>query len=132
MSRAGRAASWRVAVAAVLGLTWRPAPAPAGPTWRRVEASGYETPADAVNPLQFGRAYQLPPFGRGNGLEALFWTALARVPAARSEPLLEALAEAGIAGWAAPVRGAPALEDLWSASAESEQAQDVVMRILRD
>ncbi len=133
VSRAGRTASLRYALAAVLGLVRPPVEVPVRASWRRAEASGWEAPADAVNPLQFGRAYQLPPFGRGNGVEALFWTALARVPADRADALLTALAGDGIAGWAAPVRGsgrAAALEDVWAASAEVERAQDVAMRVL--
>ena len=137
MSRAGRIASWWFAVVAVLGLVPRSAPATARSGWRRAEASGFEAPADAVNPLQFGRAYQLPPFGRGNGLEALFWTPLARVRGEHAEPVLAALARAGIAGWAAPVRsrigaarGTGAGEDLWAASVDLERAQDVLMRAL--
>ncbi|MFD1722753.1 hypothetical protein [Amnibacterium endophyticum] len=131
-----RAASWRWTAAALLGLTGPARPASSRSPFRRSEASGYEAPAAAVNPLQFGRAYQLPPFGRGNGIEALFWTPLARVPADIAPGVLVALAAAGIPGWAAPVRparrGAPPHEDLWASSAEVERAQDVVMQVLRD
>jgi hypothetical protein len=93
----------------------------------------------AVNPLQFGRAYQLPPFGRGNGLEALFWTPSERLPAAVVDDVLAALRLEGVAAWVAPARlpavdhrSADAPHDLWVASDRLDEAQDVVMRVLRN
>ena len=61
-----RGALWRYAVTAVLGLSGRRVPAAADRFRRSAAASSYEAPVGAGNPLQFGRAYQLPPFGRGN------------------------------------------------------------------
>ncbi len=96
------AALWRYALTAVLGLPRRPLPG-AGPR-RNAAASSFEAPLEAVNPLQFDRAYWLSPFGRGNGLEALFWAPLAEVPDDRVDAVLAALEQQGIAAWAAPVR----------------------------
>lgn len=136
VSAAGRVvASWRYSLLTLLGLSWGRDVRADRPSRRAVAASGWEAPADAVNPLQFGRPYQLPPFGRGNGLEALFWAPLARMPAARAEACLDALAREDIPGWAAPVRrsGAsePGTQDVWAASASLDAAQDVLMRVLR-
>ena len=92
----------------------------------------------AANPLQFGRAYQLPPFGRGNGLDALFWTPSERLPAERVDAALAALRARDIPAWAAPARlpgidhrSADAPHDLWVASDRFDEAQDVVMRVGR-
>ncbi|HEY8318394.1 MAG TPA: hypothetical protein VIG76_06145 [Amnibacterium sp.] len=124
----------RSAVSVLLGLSGRRTP-PAE-RGRRSAASSFEAPIAAANELQFGRAYWLPPFGRGNGLEALFWAPIAQVPAGLADPVLEALAAEDIAAWAAPARGADAEaggvpQDLWVASAELDAAQDVLMRVLR-
>jgi hypothetical protein len=127
-------ALWRSAATLVLGLPRR---RPPGADRRRGSStSSFEAPIAAANELQFGRAYWLPPFGRGNGLEALFWAPIAQVPAARADAALEALAARDIAAWAAPAKGrAPEAEgvpqDLWVASAELDAAQDVLMRVLR-
>lgn len=93
----------------------------------------------AANPLQFSRAYQLPPFGRGNGLDALFWTPSERLPAERVDAVLESFRELDIAAWAAPARlpgidprSGDAPHDLWVASDRLDEAQDVVMRLRRE
>lgn len=98
-----RAALWRYAIAAVLGLPRRPPPRPG----RSPAASSLEAPLEAANVLQFGRAYWLSPFGRGNGLEALFWAPLATVPDERVDAVLAALGQEDIPAWAAPVRARP-------------------------
>lgn len=126
---------WRYAATAVLGLTRRSAPPPAAGRmpWRDRSVSSFEAPLAANDPLQLGRAAQLPPFGRGNGIEALFWTPLARLDADRVDAVLAALAADDIAAWVAPVRGrAPgdAPHDLWVGSLRLDAAQDVVMRVL--
>lgn len=128
----GSAALWRYALTAVLGLPRRPLPAPRP---RRTDAaSSFEAPLEAANPLQFGRAYWLPPFGRGNGLEALFWAPLAEVPENRVDAVLAALEQEGIAAWAAPVRGRPhrpAPAAAVSVGAERlDDAGSVLMRVL--
>jgi hypothetical protein len=125
----------RSAVAIVLGLSRRRDVVPVrAPRRDRVTAS-YEAPMPAANPFQFGRAYQLPPFGRGNGLEALFWTPAERLPPERVDAVLAALHEHDIPAWAAPARipgvdrrSAPC--DLWVAADRSDEALDVVMRLL--
>jgi hypothetical protein len=99
------AALWRYALTAVLGLPRRPLPG-AAPR-RNAAASSFEAPLEAANDLQFDRAYWLSPFGRGNGLDALFWAPLAEVPDDRVDAVLAALEQEGIAAWAAPVRGRP-------------------------
>ena len=105
----------RSAVSVLLGLSGRRTP-PAERGRRSAAASSFEAPIAAANELQFGRAYWLPPFGRGNGLEAL--------------------AAEDIPAWAAPAKGSDAdargvPEDLWVASAELDAAQDALMKVLR-
>jgi hypothetical protein len=128
---------WRYAATAVLGFTRRPAPAaPARAPWRDRSSSSYEAPLAADDPLQLGRPAQLPPFGRGNGIDALFWTPLARLRADRVDAVLAALQEEDIAGWVAPApparrTDAMAPHDLWVGSLRLEAAQDLLMRVLR-
>jgi hypothetical protein len=93
---------------------------------------------EAANELQFGRAYQLPPFGHGNGLDALFWTPIASLPADQAEQALAALAAADIPAWTAPEGrdrrsrqpAADRKQDVWVASAQVDDAQEVVRRLL--
>ena len=127
----------RSAVTIVLGLSPRRNAAPVRVPWRDRSAASYEAPMPAANPLQFGRAYQLPPFGRGNGLEALFWTPSERLPAGRVDAVLAALRECDIPAWVAPARipgvdhrSADAPHDLWVAADRSDEALDEVMRLL--
>jgi hypothetical protein len=127
----------RYTITAVLGLTPRRDVAPARAPWRDRAAAGYEAPMSATNPLQFTRAYQLPPFGRGNGIEALFWTPSERLPAASVDAVLESLRERDVAAWVAPAvlprvdrRDPAAPHDLWVAADRADEAQDVVMRVL--
>jgi hypothetical protein len=140
--RPRRVGWWRYALSAVLNLTGRP-PAQRQDRTRRRDAasSSYEAPLPAADPLQFGRAYWLPPFGYGNGLEALFWTTLAEVPQERVDVVLAALKEQDIPAWTAEVRGrapsrlAPGTAPpwaLWVASAQLDAAQDVLVRVLAD
>jgi hypothetical protein len=135
---ARRAGLLRYAVTAVLGLSRRRDVAPARTTGRDRAVASYEAPMPAANPLQFGRAYQLPPFGRGNGLEALFWSPIERLPADRVDAVLESFRERDVPAWAAPARlpgtdhrSTHAPHDLWVASSRLDEAQDVVMRMLR-
>ncbi|MGT2426506.1 hypothetical protein [Amnibacterium kyonggiense] len=126
----------RSAVTIVLGLSRRREAPPAAAPWRDRSLPSIDAPMPAVNPLQFGRAFQLPPFGRGNGLEAVFWTPGERLPAGRVDAALAALRAAGIAAWAAPARlpggdrRAAGPQDLWTAADRADDAQDVVMRVL--
>lgn len=135
---APRAGLLRSAVAVVLGLSRRRDPAPVRAPWRDRAAASYEAPMPADHPLQFGRAYQLPPFGRGNGVEALFWTPTERLAAEHVDAALVALRDRDIAAWVAPARlpgvdrrAADAPHDLWVASDRFDEGQDVVMRLLR-
>jgi hypothetical protein len=128
------AALWRYAVTAILGLSGRRVPIARADRRRSAAASSYEAPVAGADQLQFGRAYQLPPFGRGNGIEALFWTSLARLPGERVDEVLEALRTEDIPAWIAPARGVGGSadpHDLWVASAQLDAAQDVLMRVLR-
>jgi hypothetical protein len=123
----------------LLGLPGRRARA-AGPdrARRNPAASSFEAPIEAANELQFGRAYWLPPFGHGNGLDALFWTPIAHLTADRAEEALVALAAADIPAWAAPEardrragRISPGREqDVWVASGQVDDAQEVLRRML--
>jgi hypothetical protein len=126
----------RSAVTIVLGLSRRRNVAPVRVPARDRAAASYEAPMPAANPLQFGRAYQLPPFGRGNGLEALFWAPSERLPAERVDAVLAALRECDIPAWVAPARipgvdhrSAGAAHDLWVAADRSDESMDVVMRL---
>ena len=137
MSRRGRRRGLlRYAVTAVLGLSGSRVPSsPADRRpWGTRSTSSFEAPL-AADPMQLGRPAQLPPFGHGNGLDALFWTPLARLAADRVEEVLAALAAADIAGWVAPAgRSAAATadrpHDLWVGSLRLDAAQDVLMRTL--
>jgi len=51
---------------------------------------------------QFGRLWWLPWGGEGNGLDDVGWAPIAVVEAALARPLLAALGEAGVPGYAAP------------------------------
>jgi hypothetical protein len=140
MVRAARGAAprsvalWRTLVTAALGLAPQRSAAPERSPWRTASASSYEAPLPAADPLQFGRAYQLPPFGRGNGLDALFWTPVARLPVDRVDAALAALEDEDIPAWAAPARTAERVaddqHDLWVASGRLDEGQDVLMRVL--
>ena len=128
----------RSVVTIVLGLSGRRDIAPVRVPRRDRPAASYEAPMPAANPLQFGRAYQLPPFGRGNGLDALFWTPSERLPAERVDAVLAALRERDIPAWVAPARipgvdhrSADAPHDLWAAADRSDEALDVVVRLGR-
>lgn len=128
--RGRRGAVLRSAVAMLLGL---PPRRPSGERTRRAAAvSSYEAPMAASDGLQLGRAYWLPPFGRGNGLDALFWAPVARIEEARVDAVLAALREADIPAWAAPVRVAQGVQshDLSVEAGRLDAAQDVVMRVL--
>jgi len=127
-------------VTALLGLpARRPPEAAAARRPRDPAASSYEATDGADNELQFNRAYWLPPHGRGNGFEALFWAPLADLPEDRVDAVLGALGGEGIAAWAAASgrqRGTAASavgarHDLWVGSTDLDRAQDVVMRALR-
>jgi hypothetical protein len=128
------AALWRYVVTAVLGLPRRPLPA--APPRRNGAASSFEAPLEAANALQFERAYWLSPFGRGNGLEALFWVPLAEVPDDGVDAVLVALEREGIAAWAAPLRGRPRRAERASAVSVGadrlDDAGNVLIRVLAD
>lgn len=131
--RRKRAGLWRYAAAAVLGFTRRQAPPSPRTPWRDRSASSYEAPLAADDQLQLGRAAQLPPFGRGNGIDALFWMPLARLRADRVDAAFAALAAADIAAWAAPVRGSrDGRQDLFVGSLSFEAAEDLLRPVLRD
>lgn len=137
--RGRRSALWRYALTVVLGLpVRRERPAGSDRARRNAATSSFEAPMEAANQLQFGRAYQLPPFGHGNGLDALFWTTIAHLGSDQAERALLALAAADIPAWAAPAGrdrrpGAPAVardQDVWVASAQVDDAQEVLRRLL--
>jgi hypothetical protein len=132
-------ALWRYALAAVLGLSGRPArPIGTERVRRDRAASSFEAPVEAANELQFGRAYWLPPFGHGNGLDALFWTPVARLSADQAERALTAFALADIPAWTAPegrdrrarLRVGDRAHDVWVASGQVDDAQEVLRRVL--
>lgn len=130
----------RYVIAALLGLGQRRGtPIRAERPGRRDPViSSYEAPLPATDQLQFGRAYWLPPFGHGNGLDALFWTPLAELAGGTVDAVMRALREEDIPAWAAEARRHPAPlpaagerpHDLWVAAAQYDAAQDVLARVL--
>ena len=46
-----------------------------------------ERPISASDLISLGRPYWLPPVGYGNGLDALFWAQLARLPHAVADDI---------------------------------------------
>lgn len=98
-------------------------------------SGGEERPLSAEEFFRLGRAYWLPPDGHGDGLDALTWAQLARIPHADAERVLAALGEHGIPGWVAPVdRHAPDSDitpyDVWVATIDIDAAEDVAMAVL--
>jgi len=83
------------------------------------------------------RVAWLPPYGRGNGLDAASWAPLADVPAELVDGLLAAFGEADVPAYAAPAvwpprrvrrRRArpPASERLWVGAMRYATAEDVL------
>jgi len=101
-------------------------------------SSANEQPIAAPDAISMGRPYWLPPAGRGNGLDARFWSQIAQVPQAMADPLLLSLRDAGIPGWASAVHpfGQPhpddpeAPYDVWIATERHDAGEEVVMRYL--
>lgn len=97
-----------------------------------------EQPISADRYLRLGRPYWLPPDGHGNGLDALTWAQLARIPHAAAERLLAALRDKDIPGWTAPVdphhhpEAATAMYDVWVATIDIDSAEDVAMALFDD
>lgn len=100
-----------------------------------------ESPISAIDLLQLGRPYWLPPYGHGNGLDALFWGCIAELPRSVIPVALEALRAQDIPGWAAPIaapykthgmEGDEAPYRLWVATIQYDSAEDVLMRVLND
>lgn len=104
-------------------------------------SSSNESPISAVDLLRFGRPFWLPPFGEGNGLDALFWASLAELPRRTVPRALEALREEDIPGWVAPLKKHQTLPrarqgdepyQLWVATLRYNSAEDVIMRVLNE
>lgn len=103
--------------------------------------SSYESEISAVDLMRFGRPSWLPPYGYGNGLDALFWACLADLPQPVVPLVLEGLREEDIPGWAAPVKvprqlrwagDSPAPYRLWVATIRFGAAEEVLMRVLHE
>ncbi|MFS0717301.1 hypothetical protein ABC337_12935 [Arthrobacter sp. 1P04PC] len=103
--------------------------------------SSFDAPLSAVDLTRFGRARWLPPYGEGNGLDALFWACLAELPHRMVPSALEALREEDIPGWAAPlkkprvlppVRAGEEPYQLWVATLRYNGGEDVLIRVLND
>jgi hypothetical protein len=79
-----------------------------------------------------GRAYWLPPWGVGNGLDAETWAVIADVPQSDVQFILDALREAGIPAHAAcrawHDREAPFR--MWVGTWYYSRAEDVIGRAL--
>lgn len=100
-----------------------------------------ESPISAVELLRQGRPFWLPPYGHGNGLDALFWVCIAEIPKAVIPVALEALRVQDIPGWAAPLTAPYKKHDeednetlylLWVATIQFDSAEDVLMQVLND
>lgn len=106
-----------------------------------------ESPISAVEMMRFGRPSWLPPFGYGNGLDALFWACIAELPHSAIDGILDALREQDIPGWAAPVKTAVrARHDstdtyadtdiapyrLWVATLRFNDAENVLITVLNN
>jgi hypothetical protein len=103
--------------------------------------SSHESQISAVDLMRFGRPYWLPPYGYGNGLDALFWACLAELPQTLVPMVLEALRDQDIPGWAAPVKVPEQLRwagdgrapyRLWVATIWFGGAEEVLMRVLHE
>ena len=100
-----------------------------------------ESQISAVDLMQLGRPYWLPPYGHGNGLDALFWVCIAEIPRSVVSVVLDALRALDIPGWVAPttapykthgVEDGTAAYRLWVATIQFDSAEDVLMRVLND
>lgn len=104
-----------------------------------------ESPISAVEMMRFGRPSWLPPFGCGNGLDALFWACIAELPHSAIDGILDELREQDIPGWAAPVKtAAKARRDstgtcadtapyrLWVATLRFNDAENVLITVLNN
>ena len=91
-------------------------------------------------PGQMGRRYWLPDHGYGNGLDDYAWAPLLDVDARILATLLEALAAAGVPGYAAPLRRGGRPPDapaglwpsyrLWVGTSAYGTAEDTLMAVL--
>ncbi|MFC4242912.1 hypothetical protein ACFOYW_05975 [Gryllotalpicola reticulitermitis] len=100
-------------------------------------SASQERPIGAAEFLQLSRAYWLPPYGHGNGLDALTWAQLARVARRQAERMLQALGEAGMPAWTAPADhhtpdSDAAAYDVWVATVDIGAAEDIAMGVLAD
>ncbi|HWU46097.1 MAG TPA: hypothetical protein VN133_05005 [Humibacter sp.] len=101
-------------------------------------SSASEQPITGSDAIYMGRPYWLPPIGRGNGLDARFWSQIAQVPQAMTGPLLSNLRAGGIPGWVSAVHpfGEPHPDDpelpydVWIATSNFDSGEEVVMRYL--
>lgn len=104
-----------------------------------------ESPISAVEMMRFGRPSWLPPFGYGNGLDALFWACMAELPHNVIDTILAALREEDIPGWAAPVKTAVRASHhktdtctdiapyrLWVATLRFNDAENVLITVLNN
>ncbi|HET6188619.1 MAG TPA: hypothetical protein VFE59_16715 [Trebonia sp.] len=92
-------------------------------------------PSGAYRYRGLGRAYWLPPGGIGNGLDAESWVPLVDVRVGQVTGLLQALREAGIAGYAAHPdrfgRSSPGSAfRVWVDTWTHARAEDVVARTI--
>ncbi|MBN9743315.1 hypothetical protein DMP23_19765 [Amycolatopsis sp. A1MSW2902] len=78
-----------------------------------------------------GIMFWLPPHGVGNGIDAQAWAEIADLTAEELDQVFAALADAGIAGYAATVHGRPDRYRLWVDSLRYLHAEDVLMTVLR-
>lgn len=103
--------------------------------------SSFESPVSAVDLTRFGRAFWLPPFGEGNGLDALFGPAWQNSRAGRSAaPWRPSATRTSPAGRRRPKKPKvlPRVKDgdepyqLWVATVRYNGAEDVLIRVLNE
>jgi hypothetical protein len=83
-----------------------------------------------TQPQRFGRLWWLPSGGIGNGIDDDAWAPILDVSADLVVPLLAALREAGVPGYAARRRGAESGYQLWVGSSAHGRAEEALMKAL--
>jgi hypothetical protein len=84
-----------------------------------------------AQPRRFGSLWWLPSGGISNGLGDEAWAPILEVSADLVEPLLAALRDAGVPGYAARRRAAESSHQLWVGTSAHGRAEEVLMKALR-
>jgi hypothetical protein len=87
-------------------------------------------PRPVAQPQRFGRLWWLPSGGIGNGIDDDAWAPILDVTGGLVAPLLAALHEAGVPGYAARCRGAEPGCRLWVGSSAHGRAEETLIKVL--